>query len=83
MSLINSEVVNVISSVGFPIVIALLMAWYIKYIDDKHDKEITRLNNDHKKEMMSMVEAVNNNTNALNMLTSKMTELFARVIKNE
>ena len=83
MALLNGDIVGIISSVGFPIVIALLMAWYIKYIDDKHDKEINRLNSDHKKELLSMVDAVNNNTSALNLLTAKMAELFSRFNKNE
>lgn len=78
MELLNADVMQLISSVGFPIVIALLMAWYVKYIDDKHDKEISRLNSDHKKELLAMVDAVNNNTSALNLLTAKITELFTR-----
>jgi hypothetical protein len=51
------DIVSVISSVGFPITMALLMLWYIYDSNNKHKEEIDR-----------MSEALNNNTIAITKL---------------
>ena len=51
------DIVSVISSVGFPITMALLLLWYI------YDS-----NNKHKEEIEKMSEALNNNTIAITKL---------------
>lgn len=51
------DIVSVISSVGFPITMALLLLWYI------YDS-----NNKHKEEIDKMSEALNNNTIAITKL---------------
>lgn len=33
-----------ITSVGFPIACCVALAWYVKYVTDKHEKEIAHLN---------------------------------------
>ena len=51
------DIVSVISSVGFPITMALLLLWYIYDTNNKHKEEIDR-----------MSEALNNNTIAITKL---------------
>lgn len=51
------DIVSVISSVGFPITMALLLLWYIYDSNNKHKEEINR-----------MSEALNNNTIAITKL---------------
>lgn len=51
------DIVSAISSVGFPITMALLLLWYI------YDS-----NNKHKEEIDKMSEALNNNTIAITKL---------------
>lgn len=51
------DIVSVISSVGFPITMALLLLWYIYDSNNKHKEEIDR-----------MSEALNNNTIAITKL---------------
>lgn len=51
------DIVSVISSVGFPIAMALLLLWYIYDSNNKHKEEIDR-----------MSEALNNNTIAITKL---------------
>ena len=51
------DIVGVISSVGFPITMALLLLWYIYDSNNKHKEEIDR-----------MSEALNNNTIAITKL---------------
>lgn len=57
----NSDVLNVISTVGFPIAMCLMMAWYIKYNNDKHTDEMSKI-----------TEALNNNTLAVQKLCERM-----------
>lgn len=55
------DIVSAISSVGFPITIALILLWYI------YDS-----NNKHKEEIDKMSEALNNNTIAITKLLDKL-----------
>ena len=56
-----SDVVTIISTVGFPIAACVFMGWYVKYINDMHKVEIDKLS-----------EALNNNTIALQRLVDKL-----------
>ena len=58
-----NDVVSVISSVGFPITMALILLWYI------YDS-----NNKHKEEIDKMSAALNNNTIAITKLLDKLGE---------
>jgi hypothetical protein len=42
-----TEIINAITTVGFPIVCCLAMAWYVKYTTDKNREEIHNLNEAH------------------------------------
>lgn len=61
-------ILTAITTVGFPIVCCILMMWYVKYSTDKSREEIAALNEKHKSEMNEVVEALNNNTLALQKL---------------
>lgn len=67
-----NAVVTAISAVGFPIVCAIAMAWYVKYTTDKHREEITKLNTEHKQEMTEITKAINNNTLVIQKLCDKL-----------
>lgn len=66
------QVVDIISQVGFPIFVALLCMWYVKYNNDKHSESIDSLNKQHKEEIESMITAINNNTIALTKLEERL-----------
>lgn len=65
-------VVQAVSTFGFPIVMCGTMAYYVKYITDKHREEVSKLNEQHKQEMLDIVKAVDNNTIALTKLCEKL-----------
>lgn len=67
-----NTIITVISTVGFPIVMCGAMAWYVKYVTDKHREEVNILNEQHKKEMEEVTTAINNNTIALTKLCERM-----------
>lgn len=77
------DVVQIITSVGFPIVACLGCAWFIKYITDQHREELSRLSATHKetidrltekheKESNSWVEALNNNTLVMQQILDEL-----------
>lgn len=58
-----ATIIQAIGSCGFPIIMCLVMAWYIK-----------QLNAEHKEESFKFTEALNNNTLVLQKLCDKMGE---------
>lgn len=64
-----NEVLQAISTVGFPIVMCGAMAYYVKYITDKNREQIATLNNKHYDELTSFKDAISNNTLAVQKLT--------------
>lgn len=63
-----NAITGAIQNFGFAIVMCGAMGWYIYYSDKNHRHEIEKLNNQHKEEMSGMVQAVQNNTVALEKL---------------
>ena len=66
------DIVTLIQSVGFPVVMCGLMAWYVKYITDKNREQITAEREAHKEEMNEVVKAINNNTIVIERLIAKL-----------
>lgn len=67
-----TTVTQLISTVGFPIAMCALMAWFTYDQTEKHRKEVTDLNNQHAEEMTKVTDALNNNTIALTKLCEKL-----------
>ena len=67
-----SEVAQIISSLGFPIVAAVGCAMFVKFIYTENQKQLTEINKEHKEEVAKMTEALNNNTLALQRLIDKL-----------
>lgn len=63
---------ELISTVGFPIVCFGACAWYVKYREDKNDEKIEKITTMHFEENKRMVDALNNNTVALNNLADAL-----------
>lgn len=66
------DVITLVQSVGFPIVMCGLMAWYVKYISDKNREQITAEREAHKEEMNEVIKAINNNTIVIEKLIAKL-----------
>lgn len=58
-----STITTLIGSLGFPIVCCIALFWYI-----------TKLTNQHKDEIKELRSAIDNNTNVMNQLVSKLNE---------
>ena len=66
------DIIQMISSVGFPIACACACGYYVKYITDKNREQIANLNQKHREEISEIVKAINNNTVALTKLVEKL-----------
>lgn len=62
------EIVQLIGSYGFPIVACVAMGLYLKYVIDQYRSDISRISQEHKAEMDSITQALNNNTQVLTRL---------------
>ena len=59
-----STITNVIGSIGFPIAMCIMLFDWIKKLEEQHKEEMTKV-----------VESLNNNTQALTILTEKINDL--------
>lgn len=57
----TSTIVQIISSLGFPIACCVAMFWQNNKLNESHKEEVSKLN-----------EAINNNTIALNHIIDKL-----------
>ena len=68
-------ILQAISSVGFPIVMCLILAVYIKYVTEKNNEVIMQIMDKHKEESVDFKTAIDNNTKAIEVLTAKVDSL--------
>lgn len=64
-----NAILQAVGTLGFPIVCAVAMAWYVKYMTDRNREGIDKLNEQHQQEMKEVTTALNNNTLALQRLS--------------
>ena len=67
-----SDLVSIISAVGFPIVAAVGCGYFVKWQYEQNQKQIEEMRKEHKEEVGKMTEALNNNTLALQKLIDKI-----------
>ena len=76
-------IISVIQQLGFPVAVAILAFWYIKYREDKNDEKMEHLRESyeqeqretrqlHKDETMKLTEAINNNTLIITKLYERL-----------
>ena len=65
-------IIQLVSTVGFPITMCGAMGWFVVDQTNKHREEVSKLNEQHEKEINTVVEAINNNTVALKELSIKL-----------
>ena len=75
------EMVQLISTVGFPIVVSLIMFYYVRDQGDKNREDVKALNAAHKEELLTVIDAINNNTVALTELKDSLCN--KEIVKHE
>ncbi|MBO7131774.1 hypothetical protein J6V85_00720 [Candidatus Saccharibacteria bacterium] len=68
----NTDIVSIISAVGFPIVAAVGCAYFVKWQYEQNQKQIEEMRKEHKDEVSNMTKAIENNTLALTKLIDKL-----------
>lgn len=69
-----NSIVQMIGSLGFPIVACLGLGWYVKYQTDLNNAEVKEMRTDYQAQIDKVTEALNNNTLALQKLCDKINE---------
>lgn len=57
-----ADITQIVSTVGFPIAMCFILAWYVKTRDEAHSAQITSISEQHREEVKAMTEAIHNNT---------------------
>ena len=65
-------IMTLISSVGFPIAMCLLLMYYIKYREEQNTIQTKELNESYERREETMRKSIDNNTEALNRLAEKL-----------
>lgn len=59
------EIVTVVQSIGFPIVMCGCMGWFVYFMYNKNQSQIDQIMLQHKQETEQLQNAIDNNTIAL------------------
>lgn len=68
----TNEIIQMISTIGFPVVMCIALSWYVKYSTDQNNQRIDEMTAKHQEEIKTVTEALNNNTLALQKLCDKL-----------
>ena len=69
------DIIQIISTLGFPIACCLGLGWYVKTQTDNYRNDVKDIQREHKEETKQMTDALNNNTLALQHLAVKIEQL--------
>lgn len=69
-----NDIIQMVTTVGFPIAMCLILAWYVKTRDEEHTEQINRITEMHKEEARTMTEALQNNTLTIQKLVDILTK---------
>ena len=61
-----------ISSLGFPIVACIAIAWYFNKVNENYRADIKELNQQNREQLDKLTEAISNNTVAVARLVEKL-----------
>lgn len=77
------ELITMISTLGFPIVCAVILAYVVKYMFDKYTTDINSMNEKHNQESKDFADALNKNTAILNKLAGILHDLVLKIDEKE
>ena len=69
-----SEIVTLVTNLGFPIFAYIFLFIYVQKREEKHDAERAEERKEHKEEMNKITEAVNGLTMIMQKLINKLDE---------
>ncbi len=66
--------IQIISSLGFPIMAAIACGWFIKYQMDQYKQDLKDIRTEHKEEIKDLQEVITQNTIVLQKLCDRLDE---------
>lgn len=72
-------ILSAIGSIGFPIVCTCAIAWFFNKVNENYRADIKELTANHRDEVKTMVEAVNQNT----LVIQKMCDILSTLDNNK
>lgn len=66
--------IQIISSLGFPIMAAIACGWFIKYQMDQYKQDLKDIRMEHKEEIKDLQEVITQNTLVLQKLCDRLDE---------
>lgn len=67
-----TAVMQAISSLGFPIVACIAIAWYFNKVNENYRNDIKELSSQNNEQLEKLTEAISNNTVAVARLVDKL-----------
>lgn len=77
-----NDIVQMITTLGFPIVSCIFLGWYVKYSIDKYTNMIATLNAEHRQDITKMSENHSKEINDLNTLHREETDSLKDALNN-
>ena len=68
------EITDIITKVGFPIVMCGALAWYVKQMTEKFMTMVDTINAQHDAETKNMIRSLDANTQAIALLSQKIKD---------
>lgn len=72
--MIMNDVVQIVSTLGFPIAMCIGACFFIKYLFDTFTKQQEEMRKEHREEVSKLQASLDNNTLALQKLIDKIGE---------
>ena len=67
-----ATIISGISSLGFPIVACIAIAWYFNKVNENYRNDIKELNNQNREQLEKLTDAISNNTVVITRLVEKL-----------
>lgn len=76
-----NDIINIISTIGFPAACVVGLAWFVKHQTDENTKQMEQMRKEQIEQIKITTEAITNNTLALQKLIDKLD--LCRALDNE
>lgn len=75
------DIVNIISTIGFPAACVVGLAWFCKHQADENTKQMEQMRKEQVEQIKATTEAISNNTLALQKLIDKLD--LCKAVQND
>ena len=73
------DIIQIISTLGFPIACCLALGWYVKMLTGNFRDDIKEIQKEHKDEIAKVTDALNSNTIVIQKLCDKLEQALELV----